>query len=84
MSPSSSDPTTPPPSEGQDELARRIRDLAATHGMPLRKDADLAELLAAIKLGDQVPARAFAVVAEVLFCLLAANRRHQAGAEPTP
>ncbi len=81
MSSSPSDPTAPPSASGQDELAQRIRDLAAAHGMPLRRDGDLADLLAAIKLDDQVPALAFAVVADMLFCLLAANQHHQAGAE---
>jgi type III secretion system FlhB-like substrate exporter len=53
-------------------VAQRIRELAAAHGMTIRKEAELEECLNAIRSGDQIPVAAFAVVAEVLFTVLAA------------
>jgi flagellar biosynthesis protein len=54
-------------------VAERIRDLAFAHGMAIRRDADLNECLTAIRAGDHIPVAAFAVVAEVLFTVLATN-----------
>jgi flagellar biosynthesis protein len=69
---------------GRDAVANRIRALAKAHGMNLKANADLHELLAALRIGDPIPIPAFAVVAEVLFAILQANQRHQADGETTP
>lgn len=69
--------------EAASDIAARIRELAAKHSLPLREDADLAELLTALKLGEPIPTDAFAVMAEVLFQILAADRGpHAAEAQP--
>lgn len=60
-----------------DAIVARIRELARIHGTPVHETAGLAELLAALRLGDQVPIAPFAVAADLLFHLLAADQRSQ-------
>ncbi|HVA14799.1 MAG TPA: hypothetical protein VNF99_16245 [Stellaceae bacterium] len=72
----------PPSDPVADAIVIRIRELARTHGATLHDDAGLAELLAALKIGDQVPVAAFAVAADLLLHLLAADRQTPAEAAP--
>ena len=68
---------------GRGHLADRIRELAAAHGIAVRPNADLAEILAAVEVGQQIPIAAFAAVAEILFDIYRANERQaRAGAAP--
>lgn len=60
---------------GRGALAERILELAFAHGIKVREDADLAEILAAVEVGQQIPISAFAAVAEILFYLYRANER---------
>ncbi len=64
---------------GRGALAERILELAFAHGVKVREDADLAEILAAVDVGKQIPLAAFAAVAEILFYLYRANERQAAG-----
>jgi flagellar biosynthesis protein len=52
--------------KGQDELARRIIEVAREHGIPLREDPDLLTLLAKLELGDEIPRALYVTVAHVL------------------
>lgn len=63
---------------GRGALAERILELAFAHGVKVREDADLAELLAAVEIGQQIPLAAFAAVAEILFYIYRANERQAA------
>ena len=60
---------------GRGPIAERILELAKEHGIAVRENADLAEMLDAIGVGERIPAAAFAVVAEILFYVLKANGR---------
>lgn len=60
---------------GRGPIAERIIELAKTHGIAVRENADLAEMLEAVGLGEHIPIAAFAVVAEILFYVLQANGR---------
>jgi flagellar biosynthesis protein len=51
---------------GKGALARRIVDLAFEHGVKVREDPDLVEVLMALEIGERVPAVAFAAIAEIL------------------
>jgi flagellar biosynthesis protein len=51
---------------GKGALARRIVDLAFEHGVKVREDADLVEILMKLEIGDTIPAVAFAAIAEIL------------------
>jgi len=59
--------------KGRGELAERIVELAAEHGVPLETNADLAELLGACDVGDEIPDELYVVVAELLRYLYALN-----------
>ncbi len=63
---------------GRGALAERILALAFAHGVKVREDADLAEILAAVEIGQQIPLAAFAAVAEILFYLYQVNERQAA------
>lgn len=58
---------------GRGELAASILDAALAAGVTVRRDADLAELLSAMDLGDDIPAEAFVAVAEILRYVFDAN-----------
>jgi flagellar biosynthesis protein len=60
---------------GRGPIADRIIELARANGISVRENADLAQLLHAVGVGEQIPAAAFAVVAEILFYVLKANGR---------
>lgn len=53
--------------KGMDEMAAKIRELAAEHDVPLLEDPPLARALyRAVRVGQQVPARFYQAVATVL------------------
>ena len=51
---------------GEGFIAERIIEEAEKHGVTIRKDADLIEILKAAEVGEQIPVEAFIAVAEVL------------------
>jgi flagellar biosynthesis protein len=55
--------------KGQGELAERIVALAIEAGIPIRSDADLALLLAAVDLDREIPEELYQAVAELLVFL---------------
>jgi flagellar biosynthesis protein len=63
---SASDPAPRVSARGQGAVAERIIALAAEHGIPIREDADLAELLGKLDLDSVIPIEAFVAVAEIL------------------
>jgi flagellar biosynthesis protein len=62
----STDPAPRVSASGKGPVAERIIALAAEHGIPIREDADLAELLGQLDLDSVIPAEAFVAVAEIL------------------
>jgi flagellar biosynthesis protein len=52
--------------KGHGEVALRIMEVAAEHGIPYREDAALASVLARIELGDEIPPALYQAIAEVL------------------
>ena len=51
---------------GRGAVAERILALAREHGVPVREDRELVELLSACEVGQQVPVEVWSAVAEVL------------------
>jgi len=51
---------------GRGAVAERILELAREHGVAVREDRDLVELLSACEVGDAVPVEVWSAVAEVL------------------
>lgn len=58
---------------GKGELAERVLELAFANGVKVREDADLAEMLVAVEVGEIIPLEAFAAVAEIIAYLYRAN-----------
>ena len=59
--------------KGRGELARQIIELAEANGVSVRQDADLATLLEAVEIDQEIPVEAFIAVAEVLAYVYEAN-----------
>ena len=58
---------------GRGSIAEKIVDIAFAEGVKVRKDADLAELLAAANIDSEIPVEAFIAVAEILRYVYIAN-----------
>jgi type III secretion system FlhB-like substrate exporter len=74
--------SAPTPEPVADAIVARIRELARAHGTNIQSDAGLADLLATLKIGDEIPIAPFAVAADLLFRLLAADQRPQTELTP--
>ncbi|HTF91161.1 MAG TPA: EscU/YscU/HrcU family type III secretion system export apparatus switch protein [Planctomycetota bacterium] len=59
---------------GRGMIARRLVEIAAEHGVPVREDPDLAALLSLVDLGHEIPAELYLAVAEVISFVHRANR----------
>jgi flagellar biosynthesis protein len=69
-------PTNPTPkvvAGGRGRVAEQILQVAFANGVKVREDADLAQLLSAIDVDDEIPLEAFAAVAEILVYVYQAN-----------
>lgn len=51
---------------GKDKIAEQILALAEEHGIEIRKDADLAQILSKLEIDSLIPFEAYASVAEIL------------------
>ena len=51
---------------GAGEIARRILELAREHNVPIREDDSLAEILAKLDVGYEIPPETYRAVAEIL------------------
>ena len=58
---------------GRGAVAEQIIELAFQHGIKVREDADLAELLSTLDIESEIPLEAFAAVAEILVYVYRAN-----------
>ncbi len=59
---------------GRELIARQIIRLAEEHGIPVRSDPDLAQLLARLDPGTAIPTESFAAVAAILAALYRLGR----------
>ena len=59
---------------GQGAFADTLLDIAFAQGVRVREDADLAQLLSLVEVGDEIPVEAFLAVAEVLAYVYRANK----------
>lgn len=58
---------------GKGTIAEQILAIAFAHGIKVREDADLAELLIAVDIESEIPVEAFVAVAEILTYVYRAN-----------
>ena len=59
---------------GRGAFADALLDIAFAQGVRVREDADLAQLLSLVDVGDEIPVEAFLAVAEVLAFVYRANK----------
>lgn len=52
--------------KGEGKLAERIMALAREHGIPIREDPDLVEVLSRLDIAEEIPPEVYVVVAEIL------------------
>lgn len=69
---------------GRGAVAEQILAIAFAHGVKVREDADLAQLLAAVEVDSEIPVEAMAAVAEILSYIYRANGRLAASPPPAP
>lgn len=68
--------------KGRGDVAAQIVSIATAHGVAVRRDQDLAALLATLEVDSPIPVAAFAAVAEILAHLYRANGRISEAASP--
>jgi flagellar biosynthesis protein len=69
---------------GRGPVAEQILAIAFEKGVPVREDADLAQILAAVELDAEIPIDALAAVAEILSYVYRANRTWAGETDPAP
>ncbi len=67
---------------GRGGIADQILALAFAHGIKVREDADLVQILAAVDVESEIPLEALATVAEILSYVYRANSRLARGGAP--
>ena len=67
---------------GRGWIAEQILEIAFAHGVKVREDADLAQLLSSIDIDSEIPVEAFAAIAEILTYVYQANALHAAPDAP--
>lgn len=69
--------------KGRNLLAEKIKQIAASHGIPIVEDAPLARsLYRLVPVGGGIPAALYRAVAEVLALVMSSQRRARAAANP--
>lgn len=68
--------------KGMGEVAEHIRALAEQHGIIVRENAPLAELLLQVELDTAIPVEAYVAVAEILSYLYRAGKKAPAKGTP--
>ncbi len=58
---------------GRGELAERILAVAEEHGVPVRRDPDLLQLLAVSQVGEEIPTEVYGAVAQLISFLWRLN-----------
>jgi len=64
---------------GRGAVAEQILQIAFEQGVRVREDADLAQVLSLMDVGDEIPVEAFAAVAEILTYVYRANGEEMPG-----
>lgn len=60
---------------GRGRIAEQIMALAKAHGIYIKQDPDLVEVLSRLDIGDAIPPELYAVVAEVLAFVYRVNAK---------
>ena len=68
--------------KGQGWVAQQIVELAEAHGIEVRQDSDLAQILAQVDVDSEIPLEAFTLVAEILSYVYEKNKEWPDGINP--
>ncbi|MBI5724100.1 MAG: EscU/YscU/HrcU family type III secretion system export apparatus switch protein [Planctomycetes bacterium] len=63
--------------KGSGLVAEKIIELAVKINVPVRRDADLVEVLSKLDLDDEIPEDVYLVVAEILSYVYTTSQRHK-------
>ncbi|MCG8563507.1 MAG: EscU/YscU/HrcU family type III secretion system export apparatus switch protein [Desulfobacterales bacterium] len=61
--------------KGQGPVARKIIDLAHEHGVPVKDDPDLIQVLSSLELDQEIPPDIYVAVAELLAFVYSTNKK---------
>jgi flagellar biosynthesis protein len=64
--------------KGSGLVAQKIIDLARQHGIPIKEDPALVQILAQLDLNQEVPPSIYVIVAEILAFVYSLNQKWQA------
>lgn len=67
--------------KGSGHVAEQILKLAREHGIPIKEDPDLVEVLSRLDIEEELPPEVYVVVAEVLSFIYRANQAYGGRAE---
>lgn len=62
---------------GQGRIAEKIIELARRHGIPIKDDPDLIEVLSKLDLHEAIPPTVYIAVAELLAFVYSLNKKKQ-------
>ncbi len=60
--------------KGQGKVAEKIIELAREHGVPVKNDPDLIEVLSSLDIDEQIPPEIYVAVAELLAFVYGMNK----------
>lgn len=61
--------------KGQGTVAEKIIELALEHGIPIKDDPDLIEVLSSLELNEYIPSEIYVAVAELMAFVYAMNNQ---------
>ncbi len=61
--------------KGEGSVARKIIELAEKHGIPVKNDPDLMEVLSSLEIDQEIPEHIYVAVAELLAFVYGMNQK---------
>ena len=65
--------------KGEGAVAENIIELAKKHGIPVKDDPDLVEILSRLKIEEEIPSEVYVIVAELLAFVYSVNSKRDYG-----
>lgn len=63
--------------KGRGSMAEEILRLAHEHGIPIREDADMVQVLSLLEQGDSIPPAIYDAIAEILVFIYWSNQQYE-------
>ena len=73
------DPAPKLTAKGRGEVAKKIIEIAKTHGIPIQEDKELVEFLSMLDLYQEIPPELYRAVAEILAFIYSINNKSASG-----